>query len=90
MAIQKLIYELELLLSDIVFAGLRNTQPVVLDKLQAIQQGFKELQMTEGYRLCEEFKESITRYHTGIGNAEDSANKLCSLEFYVKSALGNS
>lgn len=88
-SIEKLFYELELLLSDIAFAGLKNSQPIVLDKLETIQQGFKELQMTEGYRIADEFKRALKLYHTGDGNAEDSANKLCSLEFYVKSVLGN-
>ncbi|NDV57122.1 hypothetical protein [Bacteroides sp. 519] len=89
MIIEKLFNELELLLSDIAFAGFKNTQPVVLDKLTTIQQGLKELQMVEGYRLSDAFKQSLTLYHTGNSNAADCADKLCSLEFYIKSVLGN-
>jgi len=89
MTIEKLFNELELLLSDIAFGGLKNAQPVVLDKLEIIQHGMKELQMTEGYRLAEEFKQALTAYHLGTGNAEESADKFCSLEFYTRSVVSS-
>ena len=53
MIIKNLLAELELQLSDIAFSGLRNIQPVTLQKLEDLKHWMNELNMSEAIRLTE-------------------------------------
>lgn len=87
MIIEELFRELELLLSDIAFAGLRNTQPIILQKLEGIKQWMAELNMSEGIRRVDVFIDSMYAWQAGEVSLEVVASNLCTLEFYVKTIL---
>jgi len=89
MTIENLFKEFELLLSDIAFAGLHNTQPAALLKLDEFKAALQELQMPEGLHLIAQFTEGITAYQTGKNTIEKPVTDLCLLDFYVKTILGN-
>lgn len=55
MIIKNLLAELELQLSDIAFSGLRNIQPVTLQKLEDLKHWMNELNMSEAIRLTDRF-----------------------------------
>lgn len=59
MIIKNLLAELELQLSDIAFSGLRNIQPVTLQKLEDLKHWMNELNMSEAIRLTDRFIDSV-------------------------------
>lgn len=89
MMIENVCRELELLLSDIVFGGLRNVQPVTLCKLEELKQWMKELNMTEGISRIDRLVHSFHQYRLGAITMEQLASECCALEFYEKHILVN-
>lgn len=89
MVINELFKELELLLSDIAFAGLHNIQPVTVQKLEELKHWMNELNMTEGVRLIDRFIESVHDCRAGKMTVAEVATNLCALEFYEKTISGN-
>ena len=89
MTIELIFREFELLLSDIAFAGLHNTQPIALRKMNEIRHALEEMQMQEGCGLIDRFAKSLTAYHMKEAYIGEPANDFCALEFYVKTVLGN-
>ena len=59
MIIKNLLAELELQLSDIAFSGLRNIQPVTLQKLEDLKHWMNELNMSEAIHLTDRFIDSV-------------------------------
>lgn len=84
MRIEHLFSELELLLSDMAFSGLRNLQPITIQKLEDLKHWMKELNMQEGVRLIDRFIDAVYAYQSGRGTVEGVADSLCALEFYEK------
>ena len=89
MIINELFKELELLMSDIAFAGLRNIQPVTLQKFEELKHWLNDLNMTEGVRQVDLFIASVQSYQAGKGSVEEMASHLCALEFYEKTVSEN-
>lgn len=89
MILKNLLAELELLLSDIAFSGLRNIQPVTLQKLEDLKHWMNELNMTEAIRLTDSFIDSVYAWQGGQGTIEAVADNLCILEFYEKNIANN-
>ena len=65
MIIKNLLAELELQLSDIAFSGLRNIQPVTLQKLEDLKHWMNELNMSEAIRLTDRFIDSVYAWQAG-------------------------
>lgn len=89
MMIENVCRELELLLSDIAFGGLRNVQPVTLCKLEELKQWMKELNMTEGISRIDRLVHSFHQYRLGVITMEQLVSECCALEFYEKHILAN-
>lgn len=89
MMIENVCRELELLLSDIAFGGLRNVQPVTLCKLEELKQWMKELNMTEGISRIDRLVRSFHQYRLGAITMEQLVSECCALEFYEKYILAN-
>lgn len=89
MILKNLLTELELLLSDIAFSGLRNIQPVTLQKLEDLKHWMNELNMTEAIRLTDSFIDSVYAWQVGQVAIEVVADNLCALEFYEKNVINN-
>ena len=89
MILKNLLAELELLLSDISFSGLRNIQPVTLQKLEDLKHWMNELNMTEAIRLTDSFIDSVYAWQGGQVTIEVVADNLCALEFYEKNVINN-
>ena len=65
MIIKNLLAELELQLSDIAFSGLRNIQPVTLQKLEDLKHWMNELNMSEAIHLTDRFIDSVYAWQAG-------------------------
>jgi hypothetical protein len=89
MMIENVFRELELLLSDMAFGGLRNVQPVTLRKLEELKQWLNELNMTEGVERIDRLIRSFHEYQSGALPMERLASEFCALEFYEKHILAN-
>lgn len=89
MIIKNLLAELELQLSDIAFSGLRNIQPVTLQKLEDLKHWMNELNMSEAIRLTDRFIDSVYAWQAGQTTLETVAANLCALEFYEKNIVNN-
>ena len=89
MTTRLLFKELELLLSDIAFAGIHNLQPVSLQKLEELKRGMVELNMAEGIRLIDRFISTIHAYKENESLLSDAVFALCVLEFYQKTISEN-
>ena len=89
MMIENVCRELELLLSDIAFGGLRNVQPVTLCKLEELKQWMKELNMTEGISRIDRLVRSFHQYRLGAITMEQLVSECCALEFYEKHILAD-
>ncbi len=89
MIIERLFEELEELISDIGFAGIRNTQPVTLQRMEEMKRWLIELSMPEGVGVIDRFIVSMREYHAGAVTASEPVDKLCALEFYLKTITGN-
>lgn len=89
MIIENVFRELELLLSDIAFTGLRNVQPLTLGKLEAMKQWMNELGMAEGIRRTDTLLGAFRAYRSGETGMEELASEFCALEMYQKQVTGN-
>ncbi|HBA31255.1 hypothetical protein [Parabacteroides goldsteinii] len=89
MIIKNLLAELELQLSDIAFSGLRNIQPVTLQKLEDLKHWMNELNMSEAIRLTDRFIDSVYAWQAGQTTLETVTANLCALEFYEKNIANN-
>lgn len=89
MVLDSLFKELELLLSDIAFTGIRNVQPVTLQKLDGLKQWMKEFGMSEAIRRIEALSTSIRDYQAGEETITSVVSKLCALDCYQKTVSGN-
>lgn len=89
MMIENVFRELELLLSDIAFGGLRNVQPVTLRKLEELKQWMVELNMSEGIERINRLVRGFHDYQSGVISIEQLASEFCALEFYEKQILAN-
>lgn len=89
MMIENIFRELELLLSDIAFGGLRNVQPVTLRKLEELKQWMVELNMSEGIERINRLVRGFHDYQSGVVPIEQLASEFCALEFYEKQILAN-
>ena len=89
MIVKTLLAELELQLSDIAFSGLRNIQPVTLQKLEDLKHWMNELNMSEAIRLTDRFIDSVYAWQAGQTTLETVAANLCALEFYEKNIANN-
>jgi hypothetical protein len=81
--------ELETLLADICFSGLRNVSPGVLEKCSFLEAAAKELGMNTGARLLGAFAAALSEYRSGRGGGSVPAALLCRLDFYEKTVAGN-
>ena len=79
MIIKNLLAELELQLSDIAFSGLRNIQPVTLQKLEDLKHWMNELNMSEAIHLTDRFIDSVYAWQAGQTTLETVAANLCAL-----------
>ena len=77
MIIKNLLAELELQLSDIAFSGLRNIQPVTLQKLEDLKHWMNELNMSEAIHLTDRFIDSVYAWQAGQTTLETVAANLC-------------
>ena len=89
MIIKNLLAELELQLSDIAFSGLRNIQPVTLQKLEDLKHWMNELNMSEAIHLTDRFIDSVYAWQAGQTTLETVVTNLCALEFYEKNIVNN-
>lgn len=89
MTVEELMRELELLLSDICFSGMKNTQPALLQKLDGLKAWMIELGMPRGCAQIEAFMQTLRAYQLGESSTIEAADKLCACEFYVRNVLGN-
>jgi hypothetical protein len=88
-AVDRFTRELETLLSDIAFSGLKNIHPAFLDKLTLLENTARELGMEQGAVLLGQFSAGLRQYRIGSTNAGNPADLLCGLEFYSKNLTGN-
>lgn len=89
MIIENVFRELELLLSDIAFTGLRNVQPLTLSKLEAMKQWMNELGMAEGIRRTDTLLRAFCAFQSGDIGMEELASEFCALEMYQKQVTEN-
>jgi hypothetical protein len=88
-ALGRLCRELDTLLSDICFSGLKNVHPEVLDKLTLLEGTAKELGMDRGAALMNQFAASLRNYRLAAEKNEQVLKLLCALDFYNKNVMGN-
>jgi hypothetical protein len=95
-AVDRFTRELETLLSDIAFSGLKNIHPAFLEKLTLLENTARELGMENGAVLLGQFSAALRQYRLGSADAADAAVAagspaalLCGLEFYGKNLAGN-
>ena len=88
MTVERILNELELLLSDFCFAGLRNAPPGFLHKLEELQKCMETLGMTQGADCIAKFTAAMQSYHLGDADVLPAINAMAALEFYCKSASG--
>lgn len=88
MILNRLLKELELLLSDIAFTGIHHIQPITLQKLEDLKKWMVELNMAEGVRLIDNFIQSVYDYKVEKQSMETVVSSLCALEFYEKTTSG--
>ncbi|MDR3199976.1 MAG: hypothetical protein LBT68_00835 [Spirochaetales bacterium] len=86
--------ELDTLLADIAFSGIKNIHPGALDKTGSLAAAAKELGMAQGEKLLAEFEEALRAFRLAAESAkpEDSKNvisRLCRRDFYNKNLMGN-
>jgi hypothetical protein len=88
-AVDRFTGELETLLSDIAFSGLRNIHPAFLDKLTLLENTARELGMEQGSALLRQFSLALRQYRLGsAGTDAGAAALLCRLDFYNKNLTG--
>jgi hypothetical protein len=98
---ERLCGELDTLLSDICFSGLKNVHPEILEKLTLLEGTAKELGMERGAVLISQFAASLVNYRlagnspsaasrgtAASGKNEDALTLLCALDFYNKNLMG--
>ena len=88
--IDKILAELELLFSDISFSGIRNLQPVTLQKLEVIKAKMNELSMAEGVALIDDFIDTFNDWRENKKPVNEVIDRLCVIDFYQKTVSGNS
>jgi hypothetical protein len=88
-ALDRLCRELDTLLSDICFSGLKNVHPEILEKITLLEGTAKELGMERGAALLNQFAASLGNYRLTAGKNEQVLKLLCALDFYNKNIMGN-
>jgi len=88
-AVDRFARELETLLQDIAFSGLKNASPSILEKLTLLGFTAKELGMEKAAALLSQFTEALRIYRLEGGEGKKPAALLCGLEFYGKNIAGN-
>jgi hypothetical protein len=92
-AVDRFTRELETLLSDIAFSGLKNIHPAFLDKLTLLENTARELGMENAAALLGKFSAALRQYRLGSADAAAAGGSpaalLCGLEFYCKNLAGN-
>jgi hypothetical protein len=93
-ALNRLCRELDTLLSDIIFSGLKNVHPEVLEKLTLLEGTAKELGMDRGAELIKQFAASLRNHRLAVpgtpgGKSGETVRLLCALDFYNKNIMGN-
>jgi hypothetical protein len=96
-ALSRFCRELDTLLSDIIFSGLKNVHPEVLEKLTLLEGTAKELGMDRGAELITQFAASLRNHRLaapgtpGIpgGKNRETVKLLCALDFYNRNVMGN-
>jgi hypothetical protein len=89
--------DLDILLSDIAFSGLKNVHPGVLEKLSLFESSAQALGMGQGAALIARFSASLKAYRQSLHSPNDptaqAGRDLCgllaSLDFYNKNVGGN-
>ena len=86
--------ELDSLLSDICFSGLKNIHPSCLEKMSRMAGTARELGMEQGARLLEAFAFALRDYRLAreagqVSESESPAALLGKLDFYNKTVMGN-
>jgi hypothetical protein len=95
-AIERFTGELDTVLSDIAFSGLKHIHPEILERLKSLEGAARELGMGKGAELLAGFAGVLQAYKLGRGGApphggssDQAATLLCSLDFYNSNVKGN-
>ncbi len=88
-AIEKISAELEMILSDICFSGVRNMSPSLLKKLETYQHAMEEMGMKTGAKLILDAVDSVIKLQSGETTLENTVRAICTLDFYIKTIQGN-
>jgi hypothetical protein len=96
-AVERFSRELDFLLSDIAFSGLKNIHPGVLEKLSGFETAAGTLGMEQGAALISRFASALREYRLASPGIKDSAPVngrelsalLAQLDFYNKNISGN-
>jgi hypothetical protein len=81
--------ELETLLADTAFSGLRNIHPGIPEKFRCLSGSAAGLGMEKGAALLAEFAEALRNYRLSGEGGGSAAALLCAVDFYNKNVKGN-
>jgi hypothetical protein len=93
-AVERFCRELDTVLADIAFSGIKNIHPGFLRKLESLSSAAKELGMAAGASLLNEFGAALRDYRLAgesakTGSGDKPVSLLCRLDFYSKNVRGN-
>lgn len=71
-------------MSDILFSGLENIQPVIQNRLSDCKEAFSRLGMSHGERCIDNFIDALLRFKNSECEAGNAVEAFCVLEFYIK------
>jgi hypothetical protein len=89
-AVERFSRDLDILLSDIAFSGLKNIHPGVLEKLARFEAAAGTLGMEQGAALISRFAAALREYRlAGVESGRELSALLAGLDFYNKNIGGN-
>lgn len=90
--VTEVLEDLQTLLSDIAFSGIRNIEPSSINDMKKLERKMKNLGMLNGAKYIYDFKNNVFEYVSNNKNEvikERAIKTLCKLEFYLKNVIGN-
>jgi len=79
--------ELEIILSDLVFSGIKDIDDSFIERLYSFSVRFERFKMNGAEILVKDLVNSIKDYKRGAGSMEEVASNISRLEFYLSGAL---
>lgn len=83
---EKICNQLEELLSDMIFCGLKNIS-ADMDKLKNISDSMNDMDMETGRELLIKLYDEILAFKRGENDGKQAVSLICTLECYIQNIL---